>query len=72
MVAAGARTAVTFSLSPGQAGDAPAGRELLKTLENSGWEGTHVLMDKAYEVMKRASWYWNLKCFPSCHLKAIG
>ena len=49
MVAAGARTAVTFSLSPGQAGDAPAGRELLKTLENKGWEGAHVIMDKAYE-----------------------
>jgi hypothetical protein len=22
---------------------------LLKTLENQGWEGTHVIMDKAYE-----------------------
>jgi len=49
MVAADARTAVTFSLSPGQAGDAPEGRKLLKTLENKGWEGTHVIMDKAYE-----------------------
>jgi len=49
MVAADARTAVTFSLSPGQAGDAPEGRKLLKTLENRGWEGTHVIMDKAYE-----------------------
>ena len=49
MVAAGARTAVTFSLSPGQAGDAPEGRKLLKTLKNKGWEGTHVSMDKAYE-----------------------
>ena len=29
MVAADARTAITFSLSPGQARDAPAGRELL-------------------------------------------
>ena len=49
MVAAGARTAVTFSLSPGQAGDAPEGRKLLKTLRNKGWDGTHVIMDKAYE-----------------------
>jgi transposase len=49
MVAADARTAVTFSLSPGQAGDAPEGRQLLKTLENSGWDGTQVIMDKAYE-----------------------
>jgi transposase len=49
MVAADAQTAVTFSLSPGQAGDAPEGRKLLQTIENSGWEGTKVLMDKAYE-----------------------
>jgi len=49
MVAADARTAVTFSLSPGQAGDAPEGRKLLKTLEKSGWDGVHVIMDKAYE-----------------------
>ena len=49
MAAADDRTAVTFTLSPGQAGDAPEGRNLLKTLENCGWEGAHVLMDKAYE-----------------------
>ena len=49
MVAADARTAVTFALSPGNAGDAPEGRKLLKSLENQGWEGTHVIMDKAYE-----------------------
>lgn len=49
MVAADDRTAVTFALSPGQAGDAPEGRNLLKTLENCGWEGTCVIMDKAYE-----------------------
>ena len=30
MVAADARTAITFSLSPGQAHDAPEGRELLQ------------------------------------------
>ena len=49
MVAADDQTAVTFSLSPGQAGDAPEGRKLLQTLENCGWEGTQVIMDKAYE-----------------------
>lgn len=49
MVAADAQAAVTFSLSPGNSGDAPEGRELLKTLENKGWEGASVLMDKAYE-----------------------
>ena len=49
MVAADAQTAVTFSLSPGQAGDAPEGRKLLRTLQNKGWDGTKVIMDKAYE-----------------------
>ena len=49
MVAADDQNAVTFSLSPGNAGDAPEGRELLKNLENNGWEGVSVLMDKAYE-----------------------
>lgn len=49
MVAADAQTAVTFSLSPGQAGDAPEGRKLLKTLQNKGWDGTKVIMDRAYE-----------------------
>lgn len=49
MVAADDQTAVAFSLSPGQAGDAPEGRDLLRTLENCGWEDTSVIMDKAYE-----------------------
>jgi hypothetical protein len=31
------------------AADAPEGRKLLKSLENQGWEGTHVIMDTAYE-----------------------
>ena len=48
-MAADAQTAVVFSLSPGQAGDAPEGRKLLQTLENKGFEGTHVIMNKAYE-----------------------
>ena len=48
MVAANARAAITFSLSPGQASDAVEGREL--------WGGIgplpaplHLIMDKAYE-----------------------
>ena len=49
MVAAGYNRAVAFSLSPGQAGDAPEGRKLLKSLAKYGWEGNHVIMDRAYE-----------------------
>lgn len=48
MVAADARTAITFALSPGQAGDAPMGRALLDSL-GSVDEPLHLLMDKAYE-----------------------
>ena len=48
-MAADAQTAVVFSLSPGQAGDAPEGTKLLQTLENKEFEGTHVIIDKAYE-----------------------
>ena len=48
MVAANARCAIAFSLSPGNDGDAPAGRELL-----SSWKKTQssccVIMDRAYE-----------------------
>jgi transposase len=48
MVAADARTALTFSLTPGQAGDAPAGRELLRQL-GSLPKRCRVIMDRAYE-----------------------
>ena len=48
MVAADARTAVTFSLSPGQAHDGPHGQELLKSLGPPAWP-MHLLMDRAYE-----------------------
>ncbi len=48
MVAADARTAIAFSLSPGQCHDAPEGRHLLSTLKPS--ESTvSMLMDRAYE-----------------------
>ena len=48
MVAADARTAVTFSLSPGQAHDAPEGRKLLNDLGPQD-QNTYLIMDRAYE-----------------------
>lgn len=48
MVAADARTAITFALSPGQAHDAPAGRTLLRSLDPVE-EPLFVVMDRAYE-----------------------
>ena len=46
MIAADACTAVNFSLSAGQAGDAPEGRKLLAA---TPLEARNVAMDKAYE-----------------------
>ena len=47
LVAGNARTAITFALSPGNAHDAPEGRELLR---NPGpMPGLPLLMDRAYE-----------------------
>ena len=48
LVAADARTAVTFSLSPGQAHDAPEGRKRLHRL-GAQREKLPLLMDRAYE-----------------------
>ncbi len=48
MVAADARTAITFSLSPCQAHNAPEGRKLLTPL-GSQRPGLSRLMDRAYE-----------------------
>lgn len=48
MVAADARTAITFSLSPGHTHDGPEGRELLRTLEPVESE-VCLIMDRAYE-----------------------
>ena len=48
MVAADARTAVTFSLSPGQAHEAPQGRRLLNRLGAQN-QKRFLLMDRAYE-----------------------
>jgi transposase len=50
MVAAGPRRAVTFSLTPGQHGDAPAGRNLLRSLPPPGTDmDLAMVMDRAYE-----------------------
>ena len=48
MVAADARTAVTFSLTPGQAHDAPEGRKLLGRLGLQD-RNRFLLMDRAYQ-----------------------
>ena len=48
MVAADARTAITFALSPGQASDAVEGRELLGGIGPLP-APLHLLMDRAYE-----------------------
>ncbi len=47
MVAADARTAITFSLSPGQRHDGPEGRELLSTLRPAE-SAVCMIMDRAY------------------------
>jgi transposase len=48
LVAADARTAITFALSPGQAHDAPAGRMLLQRFGRLP-RPIHLVMDRAYE-----------------------
>lgn len=50
MAAANERTAFGFSLSPGQAGDAPEGRKLLEAWREQKPEGLKaVILDRAYE-----------------------
>ena len=48
MVAANARTAITFALSPGQASDAVEGRDLLGSIGPLP-APLHLIMDRAYE-----------------------
>lgn len=48
MVAASDRSAVAFSLSSGEAGDAPEGRKLLETI-GAKQRTTYLLTDRAYE-----------------------
>ena len=49
LVAADARTAVAFSLSPGQAHDAPEGRKLLRDMAERPTGDPALVMDRAYE-----------------------
>ena len=49
MVSADDRTAVVFSLSAGNCGDAPEGRALLRHLPVLGDHTRHMIMDRAYE-----------------------
>jgi len=49
MVAADARTAVTFSLSPGQAHDGVEGRKLIPEIKQGKCNAKYLIMDKAYE-----------------------
>jgi len=48
MVAADARCAIAFCLTPGQAGDAPTGRELLRAMPDLP-KRCRLIMDRAYE-----------------------
>ncbi len=59
MVAADARTAITFALSPGQAQDAVEGRRFLGSLDKLRWPG-HLVMDRAAPTreMKHGNWRW--------------
>lgn len=49
LVAADARTAIAFSLPPGQAHDAEEGRKLLNSLDAENLKVVSVIMDKAYK-----------------------
>ena len=62
MVAADARTAMTFSLSPGQAHDAPEGRKLLQRLGPAA-EGPIHSDGPSIRGQRRASahWSWGLR-----------
>jgi transposase len=63
LVAADARTAIIFALSPGNAHDAPAGRALLETLGPMP-EGLPLLMDRAYEGNETRQLALNLGMMP--------
>src|SRR5947209_6972847 len=49
LVAAHARCALSFALSPGHAGDAPQGRALLRAWGAAPTAACHLIMDRAYE-----------------------
>ncbi|TKB60006.1 MAG: IS5 family transposase [Nitrospira sp.] len=58
LVAADARTALTFALSPGQAHDAPEGRKLLQRFGKRSCP-IPLLMDRAYEGDETRGWPWS-------------
>ena len=62
MVAASARCAIGFSLSPGQAHDAVEGRALLDSLQLP--VGCHLIMDRAYEGDKTRQLALNFGLIP--------
>ena len=63
MVAANARCAVAFSLTAGQAGDAPAGRDLLWTLPDLP-KHCRLIMDRVYEGNKTRQLAFDLGLIP--------
>ena len=63
MVAASARCAIGFSLSPGQDGDAPQGRELLRSIPELPM-GCHLIMDRAVDGDETRQLALDLGFFP--------
>jgi transposase len=63
MVAADARTAITFALSPGQTGDSPMGRELLASLGAPN-RPLDLLMDSAYAGNETIQLALDFGCIP--------
>lgn len=70
MIATDDKTAVTFALSPGNAGDAPEGRKLLESMKDCGWDGTKVIMDRAYEGDETRQLVFDLGMEPVVPLKS--
>ncbi len=67
MVAADARTAITFSLSPGQASDTLEGRKLLGGIGPLP-APLHLIMDRRLRRQcKPCNWHWILAFFPWFH-----
>ena len=70
MVAANARTAICFALSPGNEHDAPAGRALLEGLGEMP-KGPPLLMDRAYEGDEVRELVLDFGIIPGCHPSPI-
>lgn len=71
LIAADARIALDFSLSPGQASDGSKGRKLLARRGSDRPQGIHnVLMDKAYEADETRQLVFDLYLVPVVPPKA--